>query len=108
MRQILAGLGRFWFGRVIADDFSAEGFGPLRWVLWNSDVVRMGVDGRVVASSGPVWIGAARTANGSTEGFGLPYCSFGSRCGAAWRGMARRGTDGRGRAMPGEDCEAQV
>ena len=37
MRQILAGLGRFWFGRVIADDLSTEGFGPLCWVLRNSD-----------------------------------------------------------------------
>ena len=45
-------LGPVWRGRarsarvgpgaVRADDLSAEGFGPLRWVLRNSDVVSRG------------------------------------------------------------------
>ena len=77
------------------------------------DVARQGEDGhcrarRSVVRIGLDWRGKARTANGSTEGFGLPYCSFGSRCGLAWRGMLRHVAAGHGTARTGTDCEAQV
>ena len=40
--MVRCGGGGAFPGRVIADDLSAEGFGPLRWVLRNSDVVSRG------------------------------------------------------------------
>lgn len=35
---VVSGMMRLHVARSIADDLSAEGFGPLRWVLWNPDL----------------------------------------------------------------------
>ena len=72
------------------------------------DLARRGAPGSGKAGFGLAGFGRARTANGSTEGFGLPYCSFGSRCGAHGRGWASFGELWSGLNWCGKDCEAQV
>ena len=93
--------GRLRCVAVKANDLSAEGFGPLRWVLWNSDVVSMGLDRQVEASSGPAGTGVARTGEDCKRQYGglrpsLLLFREQMRQGGARRGTARRGTDGCG------------
>jgi hypothetical protein len=59
-------VGRGWL-RLLADDLSAEGFGPLRWVLRNSDVVRLGALGCGTVYPGLMRLDRAWVADGSTE-----------------------------------------
>ena len=53
--------------RLLADDLSAEGFGPLRWVLRNPDAVWSGKVRLGKAWWAKFWHGAAWVADGSTE-----------------------------------------
>lgn len=46
-------------GALIADDLSAEGFGPLRWVLWNPDAERLVMLRIGAARRGWAWSDAA-------------------------------------------------
>ena len=58
-RRIVAWRGGVWPGGVglLADDLSAEGFGPLRWVLRNPDKVANGLVGWDLERSGEVRYG---------------------------------------------------
>ena len=107
-------LSRLGYDLVAADDLSAEGFGSLRWVLWNPDE-----DWSVLAGSGVFWarlgwIGSVRArrgnaADGSTGGFGSLCCSL-WRVDVAWRGTMGRQRPGRqrsGLAGFGKDCRRQ-
>lgn len=49
-------VGRGWL-RLLADDLSAEGFGPLRWVLRNPDKVANGLARWDLERSGEVRYG---------------------------------------------------
>ena len=73
--------------RQLLIDLSAEGFGPLRWVLGNPDE-----DGCNSARHGWIWLGRlrqamARTADGSTEG--SPSLLFSRE--QVWQGTLRLG-----------------
>ena len=65
----MAWRGGVWPGGVglLADDLSAEGFGPLRWVLRNPDAVWSGKVRLGKAWWAKFWHGAAWVADGSTE-----------------------------------------
>jgi hypothetical protein len=72
-------------GVVIADDLSTEGYGPLCWVLRNSDAAVCGLAERGVVGQGHVQQCRARAIDGSTGGFGFHCCSLrrvdAARCG---------------------------
>jgi hypothetical protein len=110
LRSFLVWCGCLWLPLV---DLSAEGFGPLRWVLWNPDLagqgrLRCGQDrsnrfrrGRF--SKGGAWLG--NRCRRQHWGLRLPLLLSlrvdMARPGTAWRGkawlgMARRGVAWRG------------
>ena len=72
---------------VNADNLSTEGFGPLCWVLRNSDLAQHGMARTGAVWHGPAQHGMARTADGSTEG--SPSLLFSWE--QVWSGPASRG-----------------
>jgi hypothetical protein len=88
-------------------DLSAEGFGPLRWVLWNPDLVCQVRDRKVTAK--PVVVGISESGTGKDcrrqyGGLSLPTVLLGTglvwwfRVSSvnAWLGTASRGSQGFG------------
>ncbi len=79
--------GEQGFAMARADDLSAEGFGPLRWVLWNPDVAELGRAGRGQVGHGVAWCGTAgQGLQTAVRRVHPPYCSLGNRSGLVVQG----------------------